>query len=138
MTTSEPIATAGDEAAPAGEPGNASRDAAKYRARLREVEAERDALAAKISDFEQGETARARTDLLDRISDETGVPVEMLVGGDETELRAHAERMNAWRPAVRSVSPEEAAAGNRATVLPKKPNWADAIGGDLRGDPPRV
>lgn len=76
-------------------PPSGNSEAAKYRVRLREAEAERDALAAKLAEHETAEhetaVATARTEHAERI----GTPgiAEHLIGDSPEDIAADADRL---------------------------------------------
>lgn len=77
-------------------------EAKSWRLKLREAEAERDAIQAKVaelttqneslsSELDGIKSAQERAALVSRIADEAGVPADVLRGDTEEELTAHAE-----------------------------------------------
>lgn len=86
---------AGDTTTEGTQPPNPNAEAAKYRVRLRDAEAERDQLAAKVAEFETAERetllSSTRTEHATRI----GLPgiAEHLIGDDEEQITAEADRL---------------------------------------------
>lgn len=129
--SSEPTLTDTADAGDNGDGGRKNREAAQYRARLRDAEAERDRLAAELDDAETRDNERARADLLAAVSGDTGVPAELLVGDDDEQLRAHAEQLLTWARTVGAQARRESLvatmAGSQATPLAPKAQWSAVL-----------
>lgn len=75
--------------------------AAKYdemeEAKKTEIQREREAREAAERERDELRAARERSELMEKVSDETGVPKRLLTGTTEEEMREHAEALLEWQ-----------------------------------------
>lgn len=76
-------------------PASPNAEAAKYRRRLRDAEAERDQLAAKVAEFETAEREVALSNARAEHADRIGLPgiADHILGEDPEQITAEADRL---------------------------------------------
>ncbi len=125
----------GNDPAPDAETGNANKEAAKYRVRAREAEAERDGLAQRVGRFQRSELERIASahlaspaDLLtlsgNELSDYLTEPGDI----DPEKVNADAAVILAERPGLQKSSPAvDPMQGSGGTPGKDAPSWSDLL-----------
>jgi hypothetical protein len=136
-TAPEPDQAAHDDQGDEGDALESSpnSEAARYRTRLRETEAERDQLAERLAGYRRGECERAVADLLDVPADlwDVGLAEAGQFYGedgelDEAELRAAAGALIEERPRLGKPGPGPRQWGQHSAALPAEgPSWHNVI-----------
>lgn len=128
-STEEPTST--EELAP---DAKARREAAKYRRRLRDTEAERDTLAEQLAAMRRSEVERHAAEQLADPGDlwRSGVEVEQLIaddgGLDSEKIEAAVAELVSERPHYRKPPPAaDFDGGARESVEPSGPDFADSL-----------
>ena len=122
------------------EGGKANREAAKYRTRLRETEAQRDTLTARIEAFQKADALRhagtqladpedlftvGQVKLADLLDDDGNVVPELV----ETALMGILETRPGLGKAATPRGPSAAGAGNRASYAGSGTSWGSVLRG---------
>jgi hypothetical protein len=124
------------DAADAASEASPNSEAARYRTRLRETEAERDTLAERLAGYQRGECERAVADLLDHPGDLWSIgqadPTQFYdAAGElqEAELRAACGGLLEERPRLAKADPPKQWGQVSAGPPPveRGPSWADVI-----------
>ncbi len=139
--TPNPTEEAAPADAPAGDDGaKARREAARYRTQLRQVEAERDQLAERMTSYQRTEVERAAADKLAKPSDIwlEGDDVDGLLDEDgnvdHTKVTERVDQVLDGRPGL-AVNPPPARPRpdpnqGKDTTFAATTSWADALRGD--------
>jgi hypothetical protein len=129
--------TSTTDAEPRSDPASPNAEAAGYRRRLRETEAERDVLAARVNAWRTAEVDRLAAEHLARGADLLelgGVDVEQLLDDagmvDVERVGAEVAGLLETRPYLaRRRFAGSADSGVRATPPAPAPTWHDVLGG---------
>lgn len=131
----ENIETPTTEVEPTTEDSKVGQEAAKYRRRLREAEAERDALTTRLEQLQRAEVERlagehlqkaaglwATTSLADMLDEEGNIDPAKVTSA----AQAAREQLGLSAPVTGPVIPTQGDAPARHT--PARPDWAGAFG----------